>query len=186
MIRLGEQLNDESTKDLEVLTERIIKPWPNTYTYTKSLTEELVRHYGNKFPICIMRPSIVISTHEDPVPAWSNNIYGLNGVLVACGLGVLRLLPIKENNVGDVVCADFVINSTLAALWATHEEHELAKESKVKVEKDPEIYNVCTSTDRPVTWGMIIILFFCCNKSNLDFCFEAWIFNNVLNCRYYC
>ncbi|XP_055837693.1 fatty acyl-CoA reductase wat-like [Episyrphus balteatus] len=155
MIRLGEQLNDKSTKDLEVLTERIIKPWPNTYTYTKSLTEELVRHYGNKFPICIMRPSIVISTHEDPVPAWCNNIYGLNGILVACGLGVLRLLPIKENNVGDVVCADFVINSTLAALWATHEEHEQAKASKVKVEKDPEIYNVCTSTDRPVTWGTI-------------------------------
>lgn len=157
MIRLGEFYDNRSTEELEIITERIIKPWPNTYTYTKSLTEDLVRRYGQKFPICIMRPSIVISTHEDPVPAWCNNIYGLNGILVACGLGVLRLLPIKENNVGDVVCADFVINSTLAALWSIHEEHEESKESKKNeiVEKDPEVFNVCTSVDRPVTWGTI-------------------------------
>ncbi|XP_055918138.1 fatty acyl-CoA reductase wat-like [Eupeodes corollae] len=155
MIRLGEEFSNNSSEELEVLTERIIKPWPNTYTYTKSLTEELVRRYGTKIPICIMRPSIVISTHEDPVPAWCNNIYGLNGILVACGLGVLRLLPIQDNNIGDVVCADFVINSTLAALWTTHEEHEEKKKLNNQVEKDPEIYHVCTSTDRPVSWGTI-------------------------------
>lgn len=91
----------------------------------------------------------VISTHEDPIPAWCNvssllriiqqlcnldgsfliflsvfpqNIYGLNGMLVACGLGFLRIMVFDRDLKGDVVCADFVTNSTLAAIWDRYNE----------------------------------------------------------------
>lgn len=64
----------------------------------------------------------VVATHEDPIPGWINNIYGLTGVLVSTGLGFQRILPYKKNLIGDIVCADFVVNSTLAAAWSTKEE----------------------------------------------------------------
>lgn len=64
----------------------------------------------------------MIATHLDPIPGWINNIYGLTGVLLASGMGFQRVLPYTEHLVGDFVCADFVINSTLAAAWATWDE----------------------------------------------------------------
>lgn len=36
----------------------MIKSEPNTYSYTKAITEDLVAEYGQKFPIAIARPSI--------------------------------------------------------------------------------------------------------------------------------
>lgn len=150
MIALAEKIDISTDNHIEILTERIIRPWPNTYTYSKSLSEELVRNYGKKFPICIIRPTIVISTFQDPIPAWCNNIYGLNGVLVACGMGVLRLMPLNHKLVGDIICADFVINSTLAAIWVT----AIDERNKIKP-IEPEIYHVSTGEDRPTTWGDI-------------------------------
>lgn len=64
----------------------------------------------------------MIATNSDPIPGWINNIYGLTGVLLASGLGFHRVLPYDEKKLGDFVCADFVINSTLAVAWATFEE----------------------------------------------------------------
>lgn len=50
------------------------------------------------------------------------NIYGLNGMLVACGLGFLRIMVFDRDLRGDVICADFVTNSTFAAMWDRYDE----------------------------------------------------------------
>lgn len=150
MIRFGEKYyNTPEDNLIEKITDKIISPWPNTYTYTKCLSEELVRRAGDKFKICVIRPSIVISTQDDPVPGWCNNIYGLNGVIVACGLGLLRIMPCADKNVGDVIMADFVSNGTFAAIWHTNE--------KIDHKKDPvpKIYHISSSADSPVTWRTI-------------------------------
>lgn len=114
MIRIAEHFEArDDTESLNVLTERFISPWPNTYSFSKALSEELFREYGDRVPAVIIRPSIseyiwitftftfinfkceetkkiaffssvsifcfsfiflytVISTHEDPIPAWCN------------------------------------------------------------------------------------------------------------------
>lgn len=43
---------------LALLTPRLIKNAPNTYAYTKCLTEQLVSEYASEIPIAIARPSI--------------------------------------------------------------------------------------------------------------------------------
>lgn len=43
---------------LKMLTPRLIKNSPNTYAYTKCLTEQLVAEYASRIPILIARPSI--------------------------------------------------------------------------------------------------------------------------------
>lgn len=59
MIRLAEAYDGSPDENLfEVLTEVFVSPWPNTYSYTKALSEELMRIYGQKLPIVVMRPSI--------------------------------------------------------------------------------------------------------------------------------
>lgn len=43
---------------IEVIEPHIMEPWPNTYTYTKALTESLVKRYSVHFPTIVIRPSI--------------------------------------------------------------------------------------------------------------------------------
>lgn len=43
---------------IEVLEPHIMEPWPNSYTYTKALSESLVKSYSGHFPTIVIRPSI--------------------------------------------------------------------------------------------------------------------------------
>jgi alcohol-forming fatty acyl-CoA reductase len=45
---------------LHVITRKLINPWPNTYTFTKAIAEDVVRQYENKIPIAVVRPSLGI------------------------------------------------------------------------------------------------------------------------------
>lgn len=40
------------------MRHRLLKSLPNTYAYTKALTEDLVNSYAGRLPIVITRPSI--------------------------------------------------------------------------------------------------------------------------------
>ncbi|XP_059612968.1 fatty acyl-CoA reductase 1-like [Phlebotomus argentipes] len=146
-----------SADDLSTLSAKIINPWPNTYSYTKALSEGMVKDYGERLPIAVVRPSIVIATHSDPFPGWSENVYGLNGILVACSLGLLRALYLRSDYVGDVIPADFVSNTVLAVAWLTTKEKSVKADAEVE-EKEPQrtkIYNCTSSADNPITWGLV-------------------------------
>lgn len=100
----------------------MIGEWPNTYTFSKCLSEELVRRSAAKFPTCVSRPSIVISTNREPIPGWINNVYGITGGIFALAAGLSRLLPIYPHKHIDIICADFTINAILAATWSLHQD----------------------------------------------------------------
>lgn len=60
MIKIAEhyEKNPDEAQSLEVLTDNLVAPWPNTYSFSKALSEELMRQYGEKIPIVVIRPSI--------------------------------------------------------------------------------------------------------------------------------
>lgn len=43
---------------IEVIEQHIMQPWPNSYTYTKALSESLVKRYSEHFSTIVIRPSI--------------------------------------------------------------------------------------------------------------------------------
>lgn len=108
-----------------ISAKRIIDPFPNTYTYTKSLSEQVVRKYAKNMCVAIIRPSIVTTTYQDPIPGWTDNIYGLNGVVTGAGVGVLRILHIDNKKNADVVPADCVVNSCIALAWYTWNQNKM-------------------------------------------------------------
>ncbi|RXG62230.1 putative fatty acyl-CoA reductase [Armadillidium vulgare] len=55
LIQMTEWLDDDM---LESLTNKLIHPRPNTYTYTKALAEHVLITDGANLPIVIIRPSI--------------------------------------------------------------------------------------------------------------------------------
>lgn len=58
MIGLVENLDQDAEKLFDSVTNELIKPWPNTYVYTKALSEDIVRKFGDRLPLAIVRPSI--------------------------------------------------------------------------------------------------------------------------------
>lgn len=58
MIRVAEYYSEHDTDIFETVTAALIKPWENTYVFTKALTEELVRQASFHVPTVLIRPSI--------------------------------------------------------------------------------------------------------------------------------
>lgn len=54
-LKLAECLDE---KTLDAITPEIIKDWPNTYTFTKCLAEDLVRTQSKGLPVAVFRPAI--------------------------------------------------------------------------------------------------------------------------------
>jgi alcohol-forming fatty acyl-CoA reductase len=156
MITLVECMMDNIEKPLNKVTKDIIHPWPNTYAFSKALTEEVVRRFGEYLPIAVVRPSIVVSTMHDPIEGWSDNIYGLNGVIAGVALGIIRTMVVDNDGVGDIIPADFVINTIFAAGFETFQntqiEQKAMKPNKFIKIPFPKIYNCVSSPEAPITW----------------------------------
>lgn len=58
LITLLEHMGGDNEDIMDIITQRLTTPWPNTYTYTKAVAEELLRQYGKQIPVAILRPSI--------------------------------------------------------------------------------------------------------------------------------
>jgi len=86
--------------------------WPNTYTYTKSLGEQVMAGTpGLRY--AIVRPSVVESALRYPFPGW-NEGFTTSAPLAYAGLKGQRSLPAGERNILDIVPVDLVAGSLIA------------------------------------------------------------------------
>lgn len=63
MIRVVEYLEHKDNVSnagtvLEAVTQRLTQPWPNNFTFSTALAEELVRRAGHTIPATVIRPSM--------------------------------------------------------------------------------------------------------------------------------
>lgn len=72
-IELCETFDEEQ---LNIVTEKLIDPFPNTYTFSKNLAEHVVNEYSNRIPVTIVRPSIVSPSIKEPIPGWVEGLIG--------------------------------------------------------------------------------------------------------------
>ncbi|XP_065216395.1 putative fatty acyl-CoA reductase CG5065 [Planococcus citri] len=136
---------------LEQLTSKLIHPLPNTYIYSKRLTEALLHNYESKVPIIVARPSIVVPAIEEPLPGWNDSLNGPVGLFTAGGTGIMRTsLTTNVNVKSDVIPVDIAINSILTLPWANSKEQLL---------KEISVYNITQTAYDEMVWGEIIQLF---------------------------
>ena len=67
---------------IDLLEERILKMYPNTYTFTKNLEEQVLCSSCDSIPVAIVRPSIIGASRKEPCPGWVDNIYGVTGTSI--------------------------------------------------------------------------------------------------------
>ena len=64
------------------IEKKILKTYPNTYTFSKNMAEQIVASKCRDLPVAIVRPSIIGASLEEPYPGWIQNISGITGILV--------------------------------------------------------------------------------------------------------
>ncbi len=89
--------------------------WPNTYTYTKSIGEQLLA--GSGHPYTIVRPAVVESSMEYPFPGWNEGI-NTSAPLIYLVLNGLFRVPSKPGHMLDVIPVDYVCAGTILSLAA--------------------------------------------------------------------
>ncbi|XP_053948997.1 putative fatty acyl-CoA reductase CG5065 [Anastrepha ludens] len=139
-----------STESLNILNLKYSDFQPNTYTFTKSLAEQIIKEYKDRLPLVIFRPSIVVSSIEDPVPGWVDNFNGPIGMLVACGIGIFRTSCGEPNIVSDFVPVDIVVRAMLIATYRKGTEESHKQDPKM------EVINCAASKMCPITTGEVI------------------------------
>ncbi|KFP89224.1 Fatty acyl-CoA reductase 1, partial [Apaloderma vittatum] len=132
---------DESI--IQDITPKLLGAWPNTYTYTKALSEYLIQQEKGNLNIAIIRPSIVGASWQEPFPGWIDSFNGTSGILIAAGKGILRSVIANNEAVADVIPVDVAINFTLAAGWYT----------AVHRPKSLLVYNCTIGGVNPFFWG---------------------------------
>ncbi|XP_068145419.1 putative fatty acyl-CoA reductase CG8303 [Drosophila tropicalis] len=97
---------------------------PNTYTFTKNLSENLLMAEMSGLPAAIVRPSIVYGTLEHPMKGWVGNANsGHLGFLAGFVKGIFRTMCGRANAVIDIIPCDYVINSSLVMGWYVGTRH---------------------------------------------------------------
>ncbi|TVU31353.1 hypothetical protein EJB05_23035 [Eragrostis curvula] len=137
------QLEKRAMKELGLKRARNFG-WPNTYVLTKAMGEMLLGQLGGDLPVVIVRPSMVLSTIEDPMPGWIEGVRTIDAFIVGYADQIIPCFPLDRKAIIDVIPGDMVINAMLLAI-ATHWN----KQSHV-------IYHVSSSTENPMPSSTIV------------------------------
>ena len=116
--------------------------WPNTYTYTKSLGEQIVAACG--LPFTIGRPAIIESTVSFPFAGWNEGVNTSAPLIYALRTGQPQL-PGSDNNL-DIIPCDMVAGGMLMSIA------ELIEGTA------PAVYQYGSSDTNPVTMARIFEL----------------------------
>jgi nucleoside-diphosphate-sugar epimerase len=113
--------------------------WPNTYTYTKSLSESLIRNYLDENPgaaIAVVRPAIVESTVAHPFKGWNEGINTSASLSYLLGT-FFRQLPSTETKCLDLIPVDSVSRGMMLIAAA------------LVARRNAEVYHLATSVANP-------------------------------------
>jgi fatty acyl-CoA reductase len=107
---------DKRVSDLlkaDIPTDKAISGYPNTYTYTKWLSERmLLKRRPKSMTMTIIRPTIVTVSLRDPMPGWVSGIFyfiiievdnliGGAAIYFYSGIGLVKYFKARGELIGD-------------------------------------------------------------------------------------
>ncbi|XP_048269751.1 fatty acyl-CoA reductase 1-like [Bombus terrestris] len=139
VIDMCDKFDETSINQIE---KKILKTYPNTYTFSKNLAEQIVASRCRDLPVAIVRPSIIGASLKEPCPGWIQGISAFTGILLLASRGCATAIRGRKDARSDVVPVDFIVDAIISIAWhvTLHSEHEV------------KVYN-CTSSANPFRWG---------------------------------
>uniref|UniRef100_A0A6P4EHW0 Fatty acyl-CoA reductase n=1 Tax=Drosophila rhopaloa TaxID=1041015 RepID=A0A6P4EHW0_DRORH len=148
VLGMSELLSDGVLDNME---PALLGSFPNTYTYTKALAEDVILKEAAGLPLCIFRPAVIIAAHKEPISGWIDNMYGPMAILFGVARGVLRIATIDDKAEASLVPVDYCANLALACAWRTIEDR-----GRSESPESPVIYQLAPNEENRITHGQFI------------------------------
>jgi alcohol-forming fatty acyl-CoA reductase len=104
------QMNPQYISDNE---QTLISGYPNTYTWTKSMAERALLKTHGHVRVALVRPSIVISSAEEPTQGWTDTLAAAGGIFFGVSSGLMHVVYADPSKALDIVPVDYVSNTVL-------------------------------------------------------------------------
>ena len=104
------------------------------------MAERILQKKRGNLPMVILRPSIIGAAYNEPFPGWVDALTAAGSIFYTVGLGVMTLLPIDLNSIGDNVPVDNVTDYIIAVTAHTAKQNTL------------EVYQASSSSKNPLLW----------------------------------
>ncbi|XP_031330749.1 putative fatty acyl-CoA reductase CG5065 isoform X2 [Photinus pyralis] len=108
--QLIEMVDHTDDSGLRKITPQILGEWPNTYSFSKNVAEDILRRKGRNLPIAIVRPSLVLPPCSEPNGDWSNSPDWFFAYCSSVSLGLWHTTKCSSKDVVDMVPVDYVVN----------------------------------------------------------------------------
>ena len=79
-----------SPEEAEQRRSDILGNYPNTYTFTKSMTERVMLKKVKNCRIAIVRPSIVCGAYKEPMAGWTETLSAGQVLVFALAMGLIK------------------------------------------------------------------------------------------------
>jgi alcohol-forming fatty acyl-CoA reductase len=119
--------------------------WPDVYAYTKALGERALLESRGDIPVSFVRPSIIESALQEPVPGWIRGFRMAEPILLGVGKGLLKTFPGAPDGVLDVIPVDKVV-ATIIAVAALADGN------------NPSVYQIASGTRQPLQMRNLVDL----------------------------
>ncbi|XP_048269876.1 fatty acyl-CoA reductase 1-like isoform X3 [Bombus terrestris] len=149
VIDMCDKFDKTSINEIE---KKVLKTYPNTYTFSKNLAEQIVASKCKDLPVAIVRPSVIGASLEEPCPGWIQGTSAFTDTFLLIGKGCATAIRGRRDVRFDVVPVDFVVDMIICTAWhvTLHRDHEV------------KVYN-CTSNAYPFKFGPLIDAMVKCN-----------------------
>lgn len=87
--------------------------WNDSYTFTKWIGEQILLKELNNQGVSILRPAIIESTFQAPVPGWIEGVKVADAIILAYAKEKISIFPGNKHGVIDIIPADLVANSLI-------------------------------------------------------------------------
>ena len=111
-----EKITKMTVPQQEEQLKNILGPWPNTYTFTKSMAERTLRkRRPQNMPVVLLRPAIISGSIREPFPGWTDTVSAAGGLSIAGGTGLLEFVNGDVTNIADIIPVDYVSNAIIVS-----------------------------------------------------------------------
>ncbi|HUN54847.1 MAG TPA: fatty acyl-CoA reductase [Smithella sp.] len=118
--------------------------WNDTYTFTKWIGEQVITEALRGSTLTIVRPAIIESTYQEPVPGWVEGVKVADAIILAYAREKTPFFPARSKGVIDIIPADLVANSLI-----------LAAAEALTLPGKHRLYQCATGSSNPITVGQM-------------------------------
>ncbi|XP_055930548.1 fatty acyl-CoA reductase 1-like [Argiope bruennichi] len=116
--RFLDELSKDNDDGLNYLVSQCLPKWPNHYTFSKCLSENIILDKAAGIPVAIVRPSIIVSCWKGIQPGYVEEGSGMVDLALAIGKGFVRVLRGNPDVKIDIIPVDVVANAHITAAWS--------------------------------------------------------------------